>query len=63
MPSCEEVRDELSSYIDGQGSMLRRMMLRAHLAMCEKCRRAERALRDTVDLLHALKDEPVEEQS
>jgi hypothetical protein len=63
MPSCEEVRDELSSDIDGQGSLLRCMMLRAHLAMCERRRRAERALRDTVDLLHALEDEPVEEQS
>ncbi len=63
MPSCEEVRDERSSYIDGQASLLHRMMLRAHLAMCERCHRAERALRDTVDLLHALEDEPIEEQS
>ncbi len=61
MPSCEEVRRELSDYIDGRHGFMRRMVLRAHLAMCDQCAKAERALRDTVSLLGALRDEPIDD--
>lgn len=48
MPSCEEVRENLTEYMEGKLPIHKRMGIRLHLLMCAACD----------GLLHALKALP-----
>jgi hypothetical protein len=61
MLGCDEVERLLSDYEDGALPLPKRIAVRFHLMMCRGCRSLERSLRDTIGVLHAMRDEPVEE--
>ena len=54
--SCEETREQLSAYLEGELPGPRRLRLRLHLAGCDACSAVARSLRQTVDRLHELED-------
>lgn len=52
--NCENVREELSAYLDGMLDPAVADAVRAHLDSCGDCRRELMELQETVDLLHGL---------
>ena len=54
--SCEETREQLSAYLEGELTGPRRLRLRLHLAGCDACSAVARSLRQTVDRLHELEE-------
>ena len=52
--SCEETREQLSAYVDGELTGLRRLRVRLHLAGCDLCAAVAASLRKTVERLHEL---------
>lgn len=54
--SCDQTRDQLSGYLEGELRGLRRLRVRMHLAGCSACRAALRSLRKTVERLAELGD-------
>ena len=58
MRSCDQIAEELSDALDGALPLWRRLQIRLHLALCPPCARMRRSLERTVDLLHALRDDP-----
>lgn len=58
MLGCDEVQRDLSDYLDGRVGFWRRLAIRMHVAMCDRCGPILRSLRRTVDLLRAMRDEP-----
>ena len=53
MNSCDEVRDWLSAYLDGELTARRREAVEAHLAGCDACRRELASLRQVSACLQA----------
>ena len=45
MPSCKEVRENLTEYMDGNLPIHKRMGIRLHLLMCKACRGLIKSLR------------------
>jgi predicted anti-sigma-YlaC factor YlaD len=39
MPSCKQICENASDYLEGPSPPLRRLLLRMHLLMCKHCRR------------------------
>ncbi len=54
--SCEETRERLSAYLEGELHGPRRLRLRLHLAGCDACSAVARSLRKTVERLHELEE-------
>jgi predicted anti-sigma-YlaC factor YlaD len=54
--SCEDTRELLSDYLEGELKGFRRVRVRMHLAGCDLCTAALRSLRRTVDGLRELGD-------
>ena len=54
--SCEEMRELLSEYVEGELRGLRRLRVRLHLVGCDACTAAVRSLRKTIERLHELED-------
>jgi anti-sigma factor RsiW len=52
--SCDQSRDQLSAYLEGELKGLRRLRMRVHLAGCDACTAALRSLRKTVERLREL---------
>lgn len=44
MPSCQEVRDNLTEYMEGKLPLHKRMGIRLHLMMCTMCDGLRKAL-------------------
>lgn len=44
MPSCKEVRDNLTEYMEGKLPIHKRMGIRLHLMMCKMCDGLRQAL-------------------
>lgn len=61
MLSCKELVARSSDLLDGQLSLRQRLAVRAHLAMCVRCRRFIRQLRLTQAVLRQLPDTPIAE--
>ncbi len=61
MLACADVEQLLSDYEDGALPFATRVAVRLHLMMCRSCRSLERSLQTTLDLLHGLGDEPVDD--
>ncbi len=59
MLGCDEVGRDLSGLLDGDVPFLRRTGIYVHLAMCNVCSAVYASLRETVGVLHALRDEPL----
>ena len=51
-PSCEELRQQLSDYLDDELSPAERLALEAHLSRCPECARFAQELAATVRALH-----------
>lgn len=51
----------LSDYEDGALPFSRMVAIRLHLMVCRRCPGLERSLRETIDVLRALRDEPLRE--
>ncbi len=51
-PSCEELRQQLSDYLDDELSTEARLAMEAHLARCPECARFAQELAATVRALH-----------
>jgi anti-sigma factor RsiW len=54
MLSCQEVTERASAYLDGDFGRWERLRLKAHLAICEGCRRYLGQLKATVGVLRLL---------
>lgn len=54
MLSCKELVAHSSDWSDGQLSLRQRLAVRAHLAMCFRCRRFIKQMRLTKAVLHRL---------
>lgn len=52
--SCERTRDQLSAYLEGELTGLRRMRVRLHLAGCDACTAVARSLHETIERLQEL---------
>ena len=59
MLGCDEVERLLSDYEDGALPLTKRVAIRMHFMMCRSCRELERSLRQTLDVLHSLRDAPL----
>lgn len=60
MLGCDEVERLLSDYEDRVLPLPKRLAVGFHLMMCRGCRSLERSLRDTIGVLHAMRDEPLD---
>jgi anti-sigma factor RsiW len=61
MLNCKELVAQSSDFLDGQLSLRQRLAVRAHLAMCVRCRRFIRQLKLTHAVLRQLPDAAVPE--
>ena len=61
MLECDEVERMLSDYEDGALPFSKMVAIRFHLMMCRRCPALERSLRETIDVLRAMRDEPIHE--
>ena len=61
MLNCKELVAQSSDFLDGQLSLRQRLAVRAHLAMCVRCRRFIRQLKLTQAVLRQLPDAAVPE--
>jgi anti-sigma factor RsiW len=52
---CDEVRENLVAYLDGEVSPVERERIASHLASCDDCRREKEGLGSTGDLLSTLR--------
>lgn len=59
MLSCKDLVMHSSDLLDGQLSFRRRLAVRAHLAICWKCRRFVRQLRMAQQVIRALPEDPI----
>lgn len=59
MLTCREVSEVASDYLDGQLGWVNRLRVRAHLAMCRRCRDFVAQLADVIVLLQNSFDAPV----
>lgn len=53
--ACEDVRSQMSDYLDGDLAVEATRRLERHVRFCRRCRRVLRNLRTTVALLGGLK--------
>lgn len=61
MLSCKELVAHSSDLLDSQLSLRQRLAVRAHLAMCFRCRRFIKQMRLTQAVLRQLPREPIAE--
>ena len=61
MLSCKELVAHSSDLLDGQLRLRQRLAVRAHLAMCLRCRRFIKQMRLTQAVLRQLPREPIAE--
>lgn len=61
MLSCKELVAHSSDLLDSQLSLRQRLAVRAHLAMCFRCRRFIKQMRLTQAVLRQLPQEPIAE--
>lgn len=59
MLSCKDLVMHSSDLLDGQLSFRRQLAVRAHLAICWKCRRFVRQLRMAQQVIRALPEDPI----
>jgi anti-sigma factor RsiW len=52
--TCEEIRDRLSDYVDGELDPWKRLVVQGHLSACVGCERFARELVETIGLLRQL---------
>ncbi|RYZ05589.1 MAG: zf-HC2 domain-containing protein [Myxococcales bacterium] len=57
---CHVVRRHLSDLYDGRLPRWRSALVRAHLATCTVCPQVDVSMRETIDLLHRLKDDALD---
>lgn len=61
MFTCRDVSEEATAFLEGDHGLLDRLRMRAHLLLCENCRRFVAQLRSTSDLLRlSLTDRPAD---
>lgn len=58
MPTCRDLTETLTEYLDGRLPLRTRLMLWLHLALCRDCRRYLHGFRETVRLARACCREP-----
>lgn len=59
MLSCKDLVMHSSDLLDGQLSFRRQLAVRAHLAICWKCRRFIRQLRMAQQVIRAMPEDPI----
>ena len=59
---CDMARKHMSDDLDDALPWYTKAFVRSHVLVCPPCRRMHKQLVETVDLLHALKDEPVADE-
>ena len=57
LPSCQEITEQASDYLDRDQSLWKRTAFRLHLLMCTYCRRHVKHLDLTVSALGRLEEE------
>jgi len=57
--SCKKITALISLSMDTRLPLYKRMGIRFHLMMCRRCPALERSLRETIDVLRAMRDEPI----
>lgn len=58
MPSCRDMTENATSYLEGRLGMGARFSVAMHVLMCRHCRRYYRQLKRTISLLAGLALEP-----
>lgn len=61
MLTCQELVAHSSDYLDGQLNLRERLRVRAHLAMCTRCRRFIRQLKLSQEVLRQLPEQSLPE--
>lgn len=61
MLKCRQLVEVSSDYLDAQLGLRQRLAVRAHLAMCWKCRRFVRQLQLTQAVLRQMPDAPIDD--
>lgn len=61
MLSCKELVAHTSDFLDGQLTLRQRLAVRAHLAMCFRCRRFIKQMRLSQAVLRQLPEQPIAE--
>ena len=56
MLGCDQVKQELSDYVDKAIPLRRRLAIGVHLLLCRGCSTLLRSLRATITTLHSLRD-------
>ena len=59
MLTCKELTELVTDYLEGRQSFLQRMRFEAHLGMCRHCRAYLRQMRDTIQTLGHMPEEPI----
>lgn len=65
MPSCKDITEHSSDYLDRNMSLMQRMAFRAHLFMCVNCQRYVSQLKLTISTLGKMdkaEPQPVDDQ-
>lgn len=64
MPSCKEVSEKASDYVDGPMGSFTRMSMGMHLLACKHCRRYLRQFRMAIGLVESLEQEaaPIDQE-
>jgi predicted anti-sigma-YlaC factor YlaD len=57
--TCRDLIELATDYNEGRMSMLERIRFDMHVLMCRNCRAWVRQLKETVNVLGALPDEPI----
>lgn len=59
MLTCRELTELVTDYLEGAMSLGDRLRFQFHLGMCKHCRAYLRQMRQTIDLLGRLPEEPI----
>ncbi len=59
MLTCKELTELVTDYLEGRQSFLDRMRFELHLGMCRHCRVYLRQMRDTIQTIGHVPDEPM----
>ena len=65
MPSCKDITNQSSDYLEGNQTLLQRLGFKMHIFMCVNCKRYLSQLKLTIATIGQTKDaipQPVDEQ-
>ena len=59
MLTCRELTELITDHLEGRQSLVQRMRFEAHLGMCRHCRAYLRQMKDTIQTIGHVPEEPI----